>query len=1067
MGETRGAAQPREERTAKPSAEHARTVSLEPFPKEIARRERLAVAHRRKVAKVLPLVHLDGGDKAREKFNPPRIGIAVSGGGIRSATFALGFFQSLARAGLLKHVDYLSTVSGGGYFGSFLGALFVRKGATKPEDAPEAVEAILKSDTDPTIRYLRDNGAYLAPGGSADLMLGGTVLLRNWIAVQFVLLSLVLLAFVGAHTLELAALSQIPSWPKAWARVEGYCALRGVWISPWFSLPPALLVLAGIPLGGAYWTISRDRLPKYFGDAQKWAGATWMAAPHIAVAGGAIVATWSGILGDGVLSVCALCVAWIATLALSTAFVASCKEVWAIWLPYAVGTIGIASAFFLNRPADLEDLSLYHALPFLALLVLLGVSGITRAARPDSELSADSFARNRVSTGLRTILLLVGATLAFATLDTIGRTLYVALAGDWGAVMGVSGGFSGFLLFLSAFGRKIALRRANDESPPGAPGLIALWVAALTLIVIIASAASFSSQALLWNSGASALAPKIKTPDFIVSRQTLIDRSEANSAKVELVVEVPRPGAAPRPPESHEADIPVETLKPKVTSADLFPAFWTFGLLFVICVLLGSSRAFLNRSTHLPLYSSRLIRAYLGASNPRRLTEGRGNLKAATVVIPGDDIGAVSYFGWGWNGKGDPPEGTHYGSGAPLHIVNVTINETVDGSTQLTNKSRRGLGLAVGPCAFSAGVRHHLLAGKSPGISDAKAGGAHRVFTFGDLPAPAAYPEEPLSLGQWMSISGAAFSTGLGSRTSAATSFLAGFANVRLGYWWRPGIEWKRTPSRFLGALIWVQTYLFREFFARFPGTQNSLWYLTDGGHFENMGGYELIRRRLPFIIVIDAEADEKYQFEGLGNFVRKARLDFGAEIEFVENPLEQLEPEVAPVGKAEDGTEQSSVPIGPLEQLRRGNWTLDSSKNGDSWSFELSETGGRSRVRAALAKVSYSDEPGEPARWLLYVKPTLLEGMPADLLQYSNEHVAFPHEPTVDQFFDEAQWESYRKLGELSGAELFPALATQNSSPLGDMIRGTHPLMKALREAVPKDDAQPHSAASPPGAMD
>ena len=53
-------------------------------------------------------------------------GVALSGGGIRSATFCLGVFQALAQLGRLAGIDYISTVSGGGYFGAFLGRLYRR-----------------------------------------------------------------------------------------------------------------------------------------------------------------------------------------------------------------------------------------------------------------------------------------------------------------------------------------------------------------------------------------------------------------------------------------------------------------------------------------------------------------------------------------------------------------------------------------------------------------------------------------------------------------------------------------------------------------------------------------------------------------------------------------------------------------------------------------------------------------------------------------------------------------------------------------------------------------------------
>jgi hypothetical protein len=69
------------------------------------------------------------------------------------------------------------------------------------------------------------------------------------------------------------------------------------------------------------------------------------------------------------------------------------------------------------------------------------------------------------------------------------------------------------------------------------------------------------------------------------------------------------------------------------------------------------------------------------------------------------------------------------------------------------------------------------------------------------------------------------------------------------------------------------------------------------------------------------------------------------------------------------------------------------------------------------LAHITYGD--GDEDGWLLYIKPTLVANEPADLRQYHNAHSAFPHEPTGDQFFDEAQWESYRALGQLIGQRL------------------------------------------------
>ena len=128
---------------------------------------------------------------------PPHdtLGVALSGGGIRSATFSLGVFQALARFGLIGKIDYLSTVSGGGYFGAFLGRIFSRPEIRSVRDVEELLAGAPGSTIPPTsprlpdgVRWLRENGRYLSPNGAGDLLLAGAGLLRNWIAIQVVLL---------------------------------------------------------------------------------------------------------------------------------------------------------------------------------------------------------------------------------------------------------------------------------------------------------------------------------------------------------------------------------------------------------------------------------------------------------------------------------------------------------------------------------------------------------------------------------------------------------------------------------------------------------------------------------------------------------------------------------------------------------------------------------------------------------------------------------------------------------------------------------------------------------------
>jgi hypothetical protein len=170
---------------------------------------------------------------------------------------------------------------------------------------------------------------------------------------------------------------------------------------------------------------------------------------------------------------------------------------------------------------------------------------------------------------------------------------------------------------------------------------------------------------------------------------------------------------------------------------------------------------------------------------------------------------------------------------------------------------------------------------------------------------------------------------------------------------------------------------------------------------------------------MIDAEADPDYTFEGLSNLIRKARLDFGAETQFLsETELDKyLHPEI----RAQFGT---------LEQLRRQVRSDQSAKEPQSVRSQSSK-GERSprpsersiagsalsEAHAALATITYPD--GRRSK-LLYMKPTLVGDEPTDIERYHSEHPSFPHESTLQQFFDEAQWESYRKLGEHVASQVF-----------------------------------------------
>jgi hypothetical protein len=456
----------------------------------------------------------------------------------------------------------------------------------------------------------------------------------------------------------------------------------------------------------------------------------------------------------------------------------------------------------------------------------------------------------------------------------------------------------------------------------------------------------------------------------------------------------------------------------------------TLGLSWVF----SRSFSFVNLSSLQQVYAARLRRAYIGATNPNRQASENYSM---TDLIAGDDCCLEDY----------QPQN----HGGPLHLINVTVNETLSAKTQIERCDRKGVPMSIGPCGLSVGTAshalwsaHHLKPNRRTLLSAlwedpsrtiipldhgsdasfhglqsaAELHGAHRHHGHG-----LARHIEALSLGRWTAVSGAAFTTGLGAGTHLGLSLLLGLANVRLGYWWDGGVSpsqrqnstkptFLELAGRLLNWVLPVQTCLVNEFFARFHGPARRYWYLSDGGHFENTACYELIRRRVPFIICTDSGQDPNYQFPDLANLVRKARTDFGAEIEVIRRAHE---PEKKEPGHSLPSLEQIVHPsvldlFGSPEDFPalRANADADDGRQ---------PAGSR---HALLARIRYVDT-GETS-WLLIVKPSLAGDEPVDVVQYQRTHSLFPQEPTSDQYFDEAQWESYRKLGEHIGATLFAA---------------------------------------------
>ncbi|MCA9711103.1 MAG: hypothetical protein KDK70_35000, partial [Myxococcales bacterium] len=284
------------------------------------------------------------------------------------------------------------------------------------------------------------------------------------------------------------------------------------------------------------------------------------------------------------------------------------------------------------------------------------------------------------------------------------------------------------------------------------------------------------------------------------------------------------------------------------------------------------------------------------------------------------------------------------GTVAPYHLVNTALN--LQGSTEVELRGRR-----TDFFLFSKHFTGSLHAGYCR-TRDMEAADRH------------------LDLGTAMAISGAAASPNMGTMTIRSLSLLMTLLNVRLGYWL---VNPRRAAAGQGGVLSNLGAGLVQLSAEALSRTTAKGRYVnvSDGGHIENLGLYELLRRRCRVIVCGDGEADPDMAFNGLATVVRFAATDMGVHIDI---NLEGL-------AKDEDG---------------------------------------RSRQNYAIGRIDYGD--GEVG-WLLYIKLSLGERELPYIEEYRHENPVFPHQSTGDQFFDEAQFEAYRALGFKIGLRTMAAL--------------------------------------------
>ncbi len=378
---------------------------------------------------------------------------------------------------------------------------------------------------------------------------------------------------------------------------------------------------------------------------------------------------------------------------------------------------------------------------------------------------------------------------------------------------------------------------------------------------------------------------------------------------------------------------------------------WVPLLVLLGLLLLGFVSAWLvntNRFSLHALYRARLIRAYLGASRPlgERKPDPFTGFDDADNPQMGDLVG--------------PPlqPGTDARPG-PFHVVNLALNLVA--GQNLAWQERMAESFTVS--CLHAGTTH---LGYRPTSLDRKTEALGQKLYGGP---------RGISLGTAMTISGAAVSPNMGYHSSPVIAFLMTLFNIRLGWWLgNPSPAGDDTFYRAEPRL--AVRPIFDELLANTDDV-NPYVYLSDGGHFENLGLYEMVLRRNRFIVVSDAGCDETCSLEDLGNAIRKIRIDLGVPIEFSEN------------FRIRARSSDPSAPTGRYWALARIHYAaVDRSDDG----------------HAALD----SDYDG----LLLYVKPGIYGNEPRDVFNYASANPAFPHESTGDQFFTESQFESYRALG-------------------------------------------------------
>lgn len=867
--------------------------------------------------------------------------LCLSGGGVRSATFCLGILEGLAQRGLLDKFDYLSTVSGGGYIGGWLSAWAHRHPNGLPgvmRELTPATGCVSMSSKDPEpkpVRHLRSFANFLTPklgllSGDSWALIG--TYLRNLFLNWLVLIPLIAAAIVIVPKLYVGIIVSLRDAaspvPLSWISYGSFAVGLG------FILISEMYIGFNRPSTG--YRRHGDETFWLFGLMPLMIGAAWLAGAFYGSQLNFKMPFWQ----FAFVGVALKTIGWgfqfpARTLRISEIQKGPDPSAWELVAAVVAGTLGglmlWVATLIVSDPWIKSSISaeVYAGLsvPILLLILLAAETifiGLISRSTPDED--AEWWSR-------------AGG--------------WVLLAAAFWAVVNLTVLYGPFLLpEISELSKAISGSGADNS----------LWTQALFAVIGVVSGILTvrigkgtttpatgqvqSTPTKIDSSKVQWLQPMLKRWSlivlpaiFIVFLIALISSGIDWLARWEVWSSMGRSLSARFSPS-------IPWVSRLYVSFDDYP--WT--VLFVLLLgfgMLGLVMAHFVDANKFSLnsgYRNRLIRAYLGASrnyrNPNPFTgfDPEDNLPICELAQP-NRFGLVNH--------------------KLFHILNLTLN--LASGDNLAWQERKAESFTVSP--LHCGSREIGYRSSEEYCREKPPTPRATSLSTNGPGEQSSEAETPITLGSAMSLSGAVASPNMGYYSSGPVAFLMTLFNVRLGAWLKnPG----RCGDKAEGKL-YSYCALISELFGR-TNDRSRYVYVSDGGHFENLGLFEMVLRRCHDIVVIDAGHDSNCTFRDLGKAIRQIRMDLGVSIDF------------------------KDMNIYP-RNVHKENATY-----------------------FAIGTIGYSkvDDNSTDGR-LLYIKAAFYEDeefAPRDIYEYAKRCTDFPHDPTTDQWFSESQFESYRALG-------------------------------------------------------